>query len=368
FTVCVLIYRQRSQVRPETLAAVLTALTIAILETRRLGGADRSWWLVPIVWVWANAHLSYYLALVILGLFALDEWLPAPGGRPVRPGGPLRLLWVGLAATAGAFLNPFGWHALIQPFQFAFEWRHEPIYRTIGELQPVMWSNNARNGLAAVLVLWPTLAIVRGVRHGFDRVELALCVFTSVTMLQTQRLSGSYAVVAAPYLARDLDAWVGSRPWPAWTRPAWNRALLATATCVAVCVPEWLRIEMPLGVGLDMTRYPVRACDWIAAHDLSGRMFNDVYLGGYIAWRFWPDRGRLPFATGTPEAMTREDRDLVTWAATSPAAWQRLDHKYGFDFALLNRRIETGASFLPDYLDADTSWAMVFADDAAALY
>jgi tetratricopeptide (TPR) repeat protein len=143
---------------------------------------------------------------------------------------------------------------------------------------------------------------------------------------------------------------------------------LAGATCAAVCVPEWRRVEMPLGVGLDMTRYPVRACDWIAAHGLGGRMFNDVYLGGYIAWRFWPERSRLPFATGTPEAMTREDRDLVTYAATSRAMWERLDHKYGFDFALLNRRIETGASFLPDFLDADTSWAMVFADDAAALY
>jgi hypothetical protein len=119
-----------------------------------------------------------------------------------------RLVWVGLAATAAAFVNPFGWRALAQPFQFALLWRHEPIYRTIGELQPVMWSNNARNGLAVVLVLWPVLALWRGVRRGFDRVELALCAFASVTMLQTQRLSGTYAVIAAPYLARDLDAWV----------------------------------------------------------------------------------------------------------------------------------------------------------------
>ncbi|MFI5372971.1 MAG: tetratricopeptide repeat protein, partial [Candidatus Eisenbacteria bacterium] len=369
-TVCVLIYRQRSQVRPETLAAVLTAITLWILETRRAGGPDRSWWLVPVVWIWANAHLSYYLALVILAVFALDEWLPGgartSGARRDRP--LPRLVAVGLAATAAAFVNPFGWHALAQPFQFALLWRHEPIYRTIGELQPVMWSNNTRNGLALVLVAWPLLAVWRGTRVGFDRVELALCLFASVTMLQTQRLTGSYAVIAAPYLARDLDAWVGARSWPAWTRPAWTRALLVTTACVAMCVPEWRRIEMPLGVGLDMTRYPVKACDFVAAHGIEGRMFNDVYLGGYIAWRFWPDRGRLPFATGTPEAMTREDRDLVTYAATTRASWKRLDDKYGFEIALLNRRIETGASFLPDFLDADSTWALVFADDAAALY
>jgi len=368
---CVLIYRQRSQVRPETLAAVLTALTLWILAIRRAGGRDHTWWLVPIVWVWANAHLSYYLALVILGAFALDEWLPGGSGNAATGrhiGRWPRLLVVGLAAAAAAFINPFGWRAVVLPFQFALFYRHEPIYQMIGELQPVMWSNNAVNGLAIVLILWPLLAIRRGVRQGFDRAELVLCAFASVTMLQTQRLTGSYAVITAPFLARDLDAWVSSRRWPQWTRPAWTRAVLAVATGVALCVPEWRRIEMPIGVGLDMTRYPVRACDFIAAHGMRGRMFNDVYLGGYIAWRFWPDRGRLPFATGTPEAMTREDRDLVTFMAASKPAWRRLDDKYGFDFALLNRRIDSGASYVLDFLDADSTWAMVFADDAAALY
>src|SRR5439155_19666881 len=45
---CAFIQRLRSQVRPETLVALVLALEICILETRRLGGRDRSFWLVGV--------------------------------------------------------------------------------------------------------------------------------------------------------------------------------------------------------------------------------------------------------------------------------------------------------------------------------
>src|SRR5262245_8950713 len=63
--VCGLAYRQRSQIRPETLAAVFLALSLWLLETRRqlraagAQGAGRSWWMVAVMWAWVNAHLSY---------------------------------------------------------------------------------------------------------------------------------------------------------------------------------------------------------------------------------------------------------------------------------------------------------------------
>src|SRR5262247_4005734 len=68
---CVVAYRLRSQIRPETLVSVLISLQIWLLESRRRGGADRSVWVVAIAWVWANAHISYYLGFVILGAYVV---------------------------------------------------------------------------------------------------------------------------------------------------------------------------------------------------------------------------------------------------------------------------------------------------------
>src|SRR5262249_44704272 len=67
---CGLTYRQRSQVRPETLAAVLFAITLWLLEARRHAaaaaapGPDRTWALVGVALVWANAHISYLLLFI----------------------------------------------------------------------------------------------------------------------------------------------------------------------------------------------------------------------------------------------------------------------------------------------------------------
>lgn len=360
----VLVYRQRSQVRPETLVAVFMALQVLVLEARRRGGPDRSWWLVPLALLWANTHLSWYFGVAITGAFLLDDLL----ARRRAAGGPAKLAFVMAAAVAISFLNPLGARGLAQPFQFLLEWRHEFAFRHIGELQPLNWANNLRNGLPALIVAWPLLAAWRWRRHGFDAAEALLCAGFTAAMLNTQRLSGAWAVLAAPFLARDLDAWVRSRPWPGWTRAPWRRAALVSAACVLLSIPEWTRIELPLGMALDWTRYPVRACDFSAAHGLRGRAFNDWYLGGYIAWRAWPDRDRLPFMTGTPEAASKEDRNLALEVNRRVEAWRQLDAKYRFPWALVNRRRDTGAGRLPEFMDADTTWGLVFADDAAAVY
>jgi len=115
-----------------------------------------------------------------------------------------------------------------------------------------------------------------------------------------------------------------------------------------------------------MARYPVVACDFMAAHGVRGRGFND-FQGGYQAWRFWPERERLPFMTGTPEAATKTDRNLLSLSQQSRASWLELDALHHFDYVLISR-FHSGWGRLLDFLDQDSTWAMVFADDAAALY
>ncbi len=395
---CSLVYRQRSQPRPETLVAILMALQIWLLESRRrarevamsartAGGAaatpapalapllapvarDPSLWLIPIAWVWANTHPSYYMGFIMIGFHLLDDLRVAARARGAAAeaahAGFRRLIVIALAGFALSFANPWGWRPLWQPFEFFLTLRHEPIYQGIGELQRLSWANNARNGLAVLLVLWPLLAAWRWRRDGFDLVE-ALCLgFFTTLMLNTQRFTGAWSVVAAPYLARDLEAWSGTRRWPLWTRPAWTRAALAALACVAIGIPEWMRVEYPLGVRLDMARYPVRACDFMAEHGVRGHGFSD-YQGAYQAWRFWPERERLPFMTGTPEAATKEDRNLLSLSQRSRESWLELDARHRFDYLLISR-FHSGWGRLLEFLDGDPTWGLVFADDAAALY
>ena len=370
---CAVVLRQRVQIRPESLVGVLLALELLILETRRQGGPDRSPWLVPIALVWANVHISWPLGFLILAAFTVEDvWrrrrtvhaaqaapdAPAPRAR--------RLAAIGLAALAVSFVNPFGWRALWQPFDYFFFLRREPLFRIISELRGIDWTLNGRNGLAVLLLLWPALLLWRMRRRGLDSAELVLCATFTGFALLSQRFLGFYALAAAPYLARDLDEPVRAGRWPRWTEPFAVRAALAALACVAIALPEWRHDDPPNGIGIDDRVFPVAAADFMVREGVRGPGFNQLRSGGYLVWRFWPERDRLPFMD-IHQAGTPESRRLYVDALLGEPGWRALDARYRFDWALVSRPPPPGDR-LADAIDRDSSWVLVFLDDPAALY
>ena len=388
---CALFWRQRSQVRPETFAGILLAASILLLETRRaLAGRARSpgspvaadaparavpdkladklgWGLVPIAVLWANAHISYYLAFIVAGGYLLDDLLHRRQGRQGlqarRPGAlALAMLVAGVASLA----NPFGWRTLLQPLDYFTVWRHEPVYQSIGELAPIYWDVHVRDLLPAWLALVVVAALWRWRRRGFDAAEAVLLLVCLPQALSTQRFLGYAALALAPFAARDLAELVSSVRWPLALQAPGRRAQVAALACVVLTVPTLMAPVGGFGYGWRPGNYPERACDYIARHGVRGRSFNAFAFGGYMLWRFYPDPGRLPFMD-IHQAGTKEIRYLYAWALQDSTAWHELDRRYRFDYVLLPR-VLAGDPDLADFLDADTSFALAFSDDAAALW
>jgi len=362
---CALLWRQRSQARPETFVLLLIGALLLLFESRR-AARDRGaatahgWGFVPIALVWANAHISWYLGFVIAAGYLLDDLLHAK--REHRWG----LVLPMLGGAAASFVNPFGWQALAQPFLYFLVWRHEPIYKTIGELQPVDWAVNVHNALPVFLLLMVIAAIRRSRQHGVDGAQLVILLFGLPSALTTQRFVGYLAVCAAPFFARDLGAWAQSIRWPAALQSAGKRGVVASLLCVAMVLPELARPGVDLGVGFVWKLYPVRACDWIEKHDVRGRSFNPFSYGGYLLWRFYPDSTRLPFMD-IHQAGTPRIRYDYAFVAEDSLAWRVLDAKWRFDWVILMRGLSKEADVL-DFLDADRRFALVFADDVAAVF
>ncbi len=396
-----LVWRQRSMVRPETLVAVLLALQLWILESRRraafssadvTGAArDRSVWLVPLLWVWTQAHVSFVFGFAVLAIYALGDLVPqsAPVKRTaanasavahpgaargpaenhgalralIAPGARTRLIALVVASAAVVFVNPYGADLVLQPFDFFLHHRNEPLLRSIDELRPADWSQNLRNGLPLFVLGWPLLTLWRALRGRADLVELLLCVMFTAAALASQRFVGFLVLVAAPFMARDLAAWRGTH---SGTPLGWMRATAAAIACVVLCVPEWTRPEPRPGFGLDLRSFPVEAGNFIEAHGVRGRGFNYFYHGGWLLWRFRAERDRLPFMD-VHQAGTPEIRAAYLSAFAYRGAWRSLDDTHHFDWLLLRRTQAPGDSVL-DFADDDTSFARVFLDDAGALY
>lgn len=363
---CVVVYRYRSQARPETLVAVLLAIQLWVLESWRAPDGGRRVWALPaLAALWANAHISYYVGLFVTGAFLLDalwrRWRRKPGPPP-------RDLALALLVSAlASFLNPYGWRVLAQPFEYFLVWRHEPIFQNIGELRAPDWEAYAPTGLPVFLALMVALAVLRIHRRGADLAQLIILGLLVPQSLGSQRFLGYLAIAAAPFFARDLTWALGSLPRPpALARPA-ARAALGAALLALVALPALSTDPLRPAMGVRWNMYPVGASDYIEREGIRGRSFNLFQQGGYLLWRFWPDSTRLPFMD-IHQTGTRQDRRLYVYAQIDARAWRELDRVHRFEWVLISR-LEHERSPLLDFLDADsTTWSLVWVDDAAALF
>lgn len=364
FVLAALTYRQRSEVRPETLAALLFVTALWLLERGRSGDRRAAWGLPLVALAWVNAHVSWWMGFALIAIFAAESWV-----RERTP--PRTLLLAAAVALAASFVNPFGWRALWQPFEYQFTLRDDPLFRTIAELKPVDWHDNRWNGLPLLVAGWPLLALLRARRGsdaqrgpGLDGVELMLLAVFGGLGLTTQRFLGFFALAAAPYVARDL-----SQVLAGWRGPVlapWPRAIAVAAAAAALVAVERSHSDLAAGPGVDTRFLPVAACDYIERAGVRGNGLNEFWQGGYLVWRFWPQRDRLPFMD-IHQTGSAEDRARMAQLGERRGALQALDRRHHFEWVLCSNRVQLSGE-LANELDADSSWVLAFTDDAALLY
>ena len=178
----------------------------------------------------------------------------------------------------------------------------------------------------------------------------------------------AFALMIAPVWTKG--GVTGLFVWAARRSPAWSPAAHVTAgalACVTLAALEMDRSGFPMGIAIEPASIPAGACDFMERAQVRGRGFNYFEQGGYLLWRFWPDRERLPFMTTAPELATPAMRLAYQRAMLFPADWRALDQRYGFDWVLLKRIHEPGDRYL-EILDADSTFARVFTDTVSALY
>lgn len=223
-----------------------------------------------------------------------------------------------------------------------------------------------RNGLALVVGLWPLLVLARARRAGFDLAEALTCAAFTGSLWLGQRFVGPYAVVAAPYLARDLDEWLAVAPRPRWAHAPWPRAGAAVLTCALVAWPELSRPEAPVRMRVPANLLPVGAAEFVRAQGLHGRMFNPFGFGGYLAFAAGPARDQQPFMSLHQEG-SRALTDLYVRALVDARAWRELQATYGIDHVVAPR-LDLGEDSLLVFLERDPAWARVFGDDGAYVF
>jgi len=277
------------------------------------------------------------------------ELLPAAHGR--RAG---RTALAAAAAVAATCLSSFGPGIFLAPLRvsahanYIMEWMPSSFQLLFYQVP----------GLLLLMFAVPAALALGREEDGElvpDLFVVGLAVGSLGFALLRVRLAPVFVIAAAPIVARRLR--VVLAPW---------RSLPWLAALAGLMAPVGVEAHSvaPLGTGFDTNWIPVSACDFVERSAPIGPVWNDLALGGYLIWRFGPER--KVFIDGRTAYLYPQDfLEETLRAQQDAAAFARLDKRWAFEWAFVDARPGEGFA---QALAADPRWAMLYADDRAAVY
>lgn len=263
--------------RPQVFTILfLTVLTGMIARIRAGNAPSRLLW--PMMVLWANIHGGFVVGDFVLGLaiagFVLQYWQERQQA--------LKLVsWAAIGILL-SFVNPGGWNALFEAASFA----SNPLTSANAEYRST-WAMFGDGARLAAIGLWTiSLVQIAGLLLVKRRcwAEIFISLFLIAIGLQYVRNTGFIAIALLPLSAYYLDQMLQRIAIPSWSRLA-----VSAACCLLLVQPllkEWrIRQASPGPVFYTM---PVAMADFLRQSGLSGNLFNDYGLGGYLDWALYP--------------------------------------------------------------------------------
>ncbi|WP_375415092.1 hypothetical protein [uncultured Bradyrhizobium sp.] len=334
--------------RPHVLALpVMTAWVGGLVQAADRRAAP-SFWLLPLIALWANLHGGFVLGLALVAPIAAD----AVWNADARMRKPLALRWAAFAAAslAASCLTPYGWNSLLASRKILALGEALPL---IMEWRPADFS--AVGPLEICLLLGLALALYRGITLPPLRIVLLLGLL-HIALSQMRSLE-IFALLVPLFLAAPLAKQIGAAEDAKATISPPHGALIAglavTLLAGTMACASMIRFEP------HMRGSPVAAVAELKKLNFS-RVFNDYDFGGYLI-----ASGVAPFIDGRTELYG--EKFFVAHNSASglmkPENLFRLLDDYRIEATLM--RTQSAATKLLDHIDG---WQKIYADELATIH
>jgi tetratricopeptide (TPR) repeat protein len=382
--------QERFTLRPEAASFLMLSVLLWIVGARRR--APRRLRLVPpLLGLWANLHSLFAVGIAALVVVAIGDGCAS--GRAARRGeggeggGTRRALLIALAASLPLTLvNPYGISGWTLPWRLlADRIATQNVYaRSIAEFQAPFSGFGTTSSVLAfaflsllVITAWSVAGRGRALSDA-----LLLLVFFGLALLARRNIplfaltaipAGAPAVQAALVRLKDAVASGGGAgrrlaPWGgrALQGIVAGCALLTLAGVVTNRYYARDATQRYFGRGEAPGFYPQDAADFVLAASPPGQVLNDMNVGGYLAWRWFPKR-RI-FIDGRLEVHDRDLFSTYLRLQNDPAVFEEVSRRYDIDVVLWSHGESPYAGPLLRYLASHHGWSPVFIDLSAAVF
>jgi len=270
--------------RPGVLSYLLFVLFVYILKAARLRQTTAPLWLLPLLTViWVNAHGSFVLGPALIAGELVFGWKDFSVGvlssRSMHPRVRRGMLYALGGTVLASAINPHGFQMFVYTATIS---SHAFMKNSIVE----WFSPNFHEpyfGIIVAAALLPALLWMLTDTRGDTVQDMVYLVGFTYVFLSSQRYFPFLALYVGYILARRIPS---SEVLKKLDRPVVSVGLL----CLIALA---LALKLPannVSEHVSQEKFPVEAATFIEQTDLEGRIFNRYGWGGYLIWRFYPER------------------------------------------------------------------------------
>jgi len=354
--------------RPHIFTIFLAALWIGELEKMRLG-IRKSWLIFPfLMLIWVNLHGAFIAGLLIWACYfvgmLLDQQISLHKNQS--------FIWVGISSFLVSLINPDGFGIWKTGFGFLgnqYLVSHTAEYLPPDFQQPAFWPflililiSIFVLGLSKKKIAFPHLFIIGGwtIMALFSARNIPLYVVTAIPVL----ISETCGILCDWKESILVDKFIEFQKKIAMTEESLKGGFWSAVTIILAIV------LLMNGTRLDFQRsgnqfseevFPVQASGWLEENPPDGNGFNYFPWGGYLLYRFWPERsvfidGQTDFYG---EELTREYEEVITLAD----GWQEVLQDYHIKWVIM-----PAGSVLGSALDDSDIWEEGYSDRTAEIW
>jgi tetratricopeptide (TPR) repeat protein len=364
----------RFSLRAELPGWLLFLVFLRLLERRPRRRADLSL-LFFLEVLWANLHGSFALGILLAACYAVGSFVERSLAR--RRGGeprPAPSPWlVPLLACAPLATPGFGLERLADTAGVLRALWSDPSAPAPGALDIIEWASPWSGRftaqpptLHAVFAAAGIASFAVAARPRDVSRALVFAVMALIGGLALRFLAG-FGIAAAFVALRNLE---GARV--RMRVPQIAQAVCAGALCVAlatVAAGVWMsRADYEVGQSggsfftLNPRNLAPGAADFIERHALAGPIFNEIQLGGHLAWRLYPERQVFIDGRILDPRLWHEHREILLGRGFPRALRER-----GFNLVVLSNLAQRQLP-LRRILRRAPDWRLVYLDPQAVVF
>lgn len=322
--------------------------------------------------VWTNLHGEAILGPLIVFAFALGETAQTVFDRRfgceevvcIEEGRIIRIWLVAALCLGGCLINPYGLNAIVFS---ASHLRMDAITSFTQEwLQPL----DPRLDAVISQIVFRFFFVVLIVSYLLNRraarfSHIALTVLTSILVLKGRRFTPEFMVMNIPVALFNFGGVLKSSNIRETVRLALAWSSVASVTLISVLA---LRYGVPLslngwrtdemGIGIQRQAAPSELVNFLEENKISGRVFNEMGLGGYLIFKRWP-RERV-FIDGRTPVYGNDFYKSFVEAFYLPQNFEELNKRYDFEYLVFKGDLAWGLRHFHKYLWRHPDWRLVY--------